>query len=126
VPDAMIDTSVLVDLLRGYAPASVWLKAQGKTILGVSSIATLELIRGSQNKTDLNDAVQLLSQFERVDLTSNDQQWAIEQYADKKLAHGLGMNDALIAAPAHRLELTLYTHNLKHIQPLLQTAKRPY
>ena len=35
--------------------------------------------------------------------------------------------DLLIAAPSQRLQLPLYTHNLKHLSPLLGTlAQKPY
>lgn len=38
----MLDSSVLIDVLRGYAPAELWLAAQGQ--LGTTRIVWLELI----------------------------------------------------------------------------------
>lgn len=35
------------------------------------------------------------------------------------ISHNVGVIDCLIAAPAHRLKLPLYTTNLKHFTPIL-------
>ncbi|NWF68509.1 MAG: hypothetical protein HXY40_05435 [Chloroflexi bacterium] len=45
--------------------------------------------------------------------------WAADRLADFRLSHGVEIMDCLIAAPCHRLQLPLYTHNLKHLTPLL-------
>lgn len=39
----------------------------------------------------------------------------------------LGMDDCLIASVAHRLQVPLYTHNLKDMTPLIgELALKPY
>jgi predicted nucleic acid-binding protein len=44
-----------------------------------------------------------------------------------ELSHGVGMMDCLIASVSYRLQLPLYTHNLKHFAPLLNDlAQKPY
>jgi predicted nucleic acid-binding protein len=60
-------------------------------------------------------------------LTEDDMQWAMKQLTTFYLSHNVGMMDCLIAAPSYRLNLPLYTRNLKHISPLLDTlAHQPY
>lgn len=57
----------------------------------------------------------------------DDHEWAIKQMLRYHLSHNVGAFDCLIAAPAYRLRLPLYTHNLKHFAPLLgDLARRPY
>jgi predicted nucleic acid-binding protein len=48
VVDALIDTSVLVDVLRNYSPARNWMKQQANP--GVSVIVWIELLQGARDK----------------------------------------------------------------------------
>jgi predicted nucleic acid-binding protein len=51
----------------------------------------------------------------------------MEQLERFQFSHRIGMEDCLIAAVAYRLQIPLYTHNLKHMTPLLGTlAVKPY
>jgi predicted nucleic acid-binding protein len=43
----------------------------------------------------------------------------MQQLERYRLSHGVGINDCLIASVAHRLQLPLYTHNLKDMRVLL-------
>lgn len=44
-----------------------------------------------------------------------------------RLSHGVTVNDCLIASVAHRLQIPLYTHNLKDMTPLIgELAVKPY
>ena len=55
-----------------------------------------------------------------------DLNWAMQQLRQYRLSHNVGILDCLIAAPAHRLQIPLYTRNLKHLEPLLGTlAQQP-
>lgn len=121
----LIDTAVLVDFLRGYPPALTWLADQ--THLAVSPITWLEIIEGAPNGRAQRAAVKLLHRFERIDLTSEDFDWAIAQALKFKLSHGTDMMDCLIASTARRLNLPLYTQNKKHFEPLLgPLVQTPY
>jgi predicted nucleic acid-binding protein len=127
VTDAMIDTAIIVDLIRNHTPALNWLKTQVNVDLGIATVTWMEVVKGANNKSDLTAVRKLMEQFDVVDLTATDQRWAMANYAAFKLSHGVGMYNALIAAPAQRLGIPLYTHNLKHIQPLLpKLAQKPY
>jgi predicted nucleic acid-binding protein len=69
----------------------------------------------------------MLRDFERVDLITADIDWAIQQLWLFKLSHNVGGNDCLIASVSHRLQIPLYTTNLKHFAPLLGVlAQKPY
>jgi predicted nucleic acid-binding protein len=125
--DAFIDTAILVDVLRGYAPAGAWLETQRGKILGITPLVWMELIDGAPNKRAQSDAGRLLSEFDMVLLTPSDMDWAMQQLALFRLSHGVGPFDCLIAAPSFRLRVPLFTHNLKHMTPILGgLAQKPY
>ncbi len=121
----LLDTTVVVDLLRLYTPAHNWLAQQGQ--LGVSAIVWLEVIQGIQNKATQLKAVKQLNLFEQIDPTPADFEWAIRQALRFKLSHNSSAMDCLMAATSYRLQIPLYTPNLKHFTPLIGAlAQRPY
>ncbi|MBC8163275.1 MAG: hypothetical protein H7Z42_18860 [Roseiflexaceae bacterium] len=63
-----------------------------------------------------------------VYLTQADQDWAMQQLELLRLSHGVSINDTLIASVSHRLQVPLYTHNLKHMRVLLGETlpQQPY
>lgn len=123
---AFVDTTVFVDALRYHEPALAWIGEQ-KIVLGVTPITVLEVIRGAKRSQDLQRAVALVSQFPAEYQTPVDFDWAVEKFKQFYLSHNVGMNDCLIAAVAHRLNVPLFTHNLKHIRPVLgDLAQTPY
>jgi predicted nucleic acid-binding protein len=121
----LLDTAVLVDFLRAYPPAGDWLHRQAH--LGVSPIVWLELIEGVEDKRDQARALQLLQLFERVDILPVDFDWAIQQALRFRLSHNIDMMDCLIASTAYRLNIPIFTSNLKHFRPLLgDLVQKPY
>ena len=124
---ALIETNVVVDLLRLYSPAVDWLHKQSQSILGITPIIWMEVITGGDNKLERQRAAQVMEQFEMIYLTQADLEWAMETQMRYELSHGVGMMDCLIASVSHRLQVPLYTHNLKHFAPLLgNLAQKPY
>lgn len=118
--NAILDTVILVDLLRGYLPATTWFTSQANPPFGLTPIGFLEVINGVQNKLKQQQALTLMSQFEMCYLTSTDMDWAMQQLVRYKLSHNVGMMDCLIASVSYRLQVPLYTTNLKHFAPLLR------
>ncbi len=123
--EAILDSTVIIHLLRRYKPAVEWLKSE--RIYGITPITWLEVIGGARGKAHRAESEDLLAQFALVYLTEEDQRWAMEQFARFQFSHHIGMNDCLIASVAFRLELPLYTHNARDMQPLLgELARKPY
>lgn len=123
---AVLDTAIVVDLLRGFPPAVRWLGVQ-QDLLGITPIVWLEVLSGAQSSDAQRRAVLLLRRFERIDFTADDSTRAIADAQQFRLSHGVDPFDCLIAAPCRRLALPLYTRNLKHFGPLLgELAKAPY
>jgi predicted nucleic acid-binding protein len=121
----LLDTSILIDLIHKYPPAHTWITTQEKP--GVASIVCLELIQGARDKSDQQKALNLLYDLERVDFTASDMDWAIASLLKYDLSHNVGAIDCLIASIPYRLDVPLYTRNLKHFIPLLGSlAQSPY
>lgn len=124
---AIVETNVVVDLLRDYKPALNWLNRQNQPTLGITPIVWMEVITGGDNKAERKRAAKFMAYFEMVYLTQSDLDWAMDAQMLYELSHGVGMMDCLIASVSHRLQLPLYTHNLKHFAPLLgDLAQKPY
>jgi predicted nucleic acid-binding protein len=121
----LIDSSIVIDILRGNASAVAWFQHMGQ--MGISRIVTLEVLQGAPSIQHQQNALQLLNALTDVELTVSDFIWSKDQLIQYRLTKGVGAFDCLIAAPSFRLKLPLYTLNLKHFTPILGAlAQRPY
>ncbi len=126
--DGLLDTAIIiVDLLRDYEPALAWSSDSGLRV-GLTQFVWLEVIQGAQSNAAQRKATRVLKGFPLVQFTAEDVTWALRELTRVVPSHnGVGALDALIAATAARLQIPLYTRNLKHIQPLLgHLAHKPY
>lgn len=84
-------------------------------------------MEGASNKANQVRCKTLLAQFQLLHLTSTDQTWAMQQLETLQFSHHVGYGDCLIASVAFRLQIPLYTHNLKDMSPMLgELAIKPY
>ncbi|MBZ0281350.1 MAG: PIN domain-containing protein [Anaerolineae bacterium] len=124
---AVVETSIIVDLLRNHAPAVTWYQTQTQPTLGITPIIWMEVLSGGLNKAERLRSARLLQQFSMAYLTEADLNWAMQAQMQYELSHGVGMMDCLIASVSHRLQIPLYTHNLKHFTPLIgNLAYKPF
>ncbi len=122
----LLGTSILVDNLRSFPPAVAWLGNQ-RTQLGITRIVRMEVIEGTLDSKGLRRALTLLKDFDHIELLPSDLEWANDQLIRFHLSHNIGMMDCLIASASHRLQIPLYTTNLKHFMPLLGSlVQKPY
>ncbi|MBE0690807.1 MAG: PIN domain-containing protein [Anaerolineae bacterium] len=122
---AFMDSSVLIDILRQHLPAKTWMVDQMPNQLAVTPYVWMEVVFGAPDKVNQQRAEKMLAQFRLVYPTQADTDWSMRQLAAYSLSHSVGVLDCLIAAPAHRLKLPLYTTNVKHFAPLLGDAAVP-
>lgn len=121
----LLDSNIVVDLLREREVARAWVAEQGR--LGITRAVWLEVIEGARDSVGLRRALALLNEFELVEFTVSDFDWATQQIIRYRLSHNVDAFDCLIAAPSYRLQLPLYTRNVKHFVPLLgKLAQAPY
>lgn len=122
----IVDTTVVLHYFRKKSAARAWVDSQ-PVRLSVISVTWMEVMEGASSKVNQRESRRILSKFELLYLTTADQQWAMSQLEAFQFSHHIGMNDCQIAAVAHRLNLPLYTHNLKDMTPLVgKLAVKPY
>jgi tRNA(fMet)-specific endonuclease VapC len=127
VTEAILDTSVLVDLLRGFPSATNWFAGLGRQRSAITPVVWMETVQGAINREKRAQAIRFLRQFRVEHSTEDDNRWAMRQLARFHLSHSIQLEDAMIASVAVRLAVPLYTTNLKHFAPLPAVdAKKPY
>lgn len=114
----LLDTDVLIDIQRGYAPAISWFASLSE-LPSVSGFVVMELIQDSQNKQQLSNALKLVAPLPIVWATEADLTRALSDFTTYHLSHSLGLLDALIAACAVGQGATLCTFNVKHYRVVL-------
>lgn len=123
---AVADTTVIIHLYRRYTPALEWYGSLAQP-LSITPITWLEIIHGAGSKAKQLACRTLLDEFAMIHLSATDQNWAMQKIERLRLSHGVTVNDCLIASVAHRLQIPLYTHNLKDMTPLIgELAVKPY
>lgn len=122
----LLDTDVMVDFLRGYAPAVTWLTGYTSPV-GISGLVAMELLQGCRNLAEQQRIEREIARFTFHWPTVVDCQRAYRDFAFFRLRDGLGLLDSLIGHTAVGLNEELATFNLKHYGPIsgLQTVQ-PY
>lgn len=122
---AILDTTVIVHLLRKYKPALTWFNTN--QIYSITTVTWMEVMVGVPNKRAQADTLNLLNSFELLYVTQSDQDWAMQQIERLRFSNSVSMNDAMIAAVVYRLQVPLYSHNLKDMAPMIGAlAVKPY
>jgi predicted nucleic acid-binding protein len=112
----LLDTDVLIDCLRGLAPARAWLTGHATEVFDVPGIVAMELLMGCRNQTEMQQTQAFLSSFNIVWPDSNDFVHAYTLMEQHRLTTALSIPDYLIAAMALARATRLYSFNLKHFQ----------
>lgn len=122
----LIDTNILIGVYRNNPAAMAWFAAQ--EALAVCSVAWLEFMEGARGKAGQRRCLEILAPLDLVFVAEGDQRWAMGQVLRYRLSHGVSFKDCLIASVAYRLQVPLYTQNVKDFEPLLGVAlvSQPY
>lgn len=114
----LFDTDVLIWVFRGDAKAARFVDAIEERRISV--ISYMELIQGARNRQELKRIKSFLSdyQIEIVPLSENIGHRASIYVEEHGLQMALSASDAIIAATAAELGLTLCTANQKHYKPI--------
>ena len=128
-PDSMskgilLDTDVIVDFLRGYPDAVVFINSNSDSIM-LSSIVVAELYAGVKGNRELEILDDFIGICQIIPVTGAiARAGGIHKY-DYSRSHGIGLADAIIAATAQIIDAELKTLNIKHY-PMLKNLKPPY
>lgn len=52
-PTRLLDTNIIIDILRGFLPAIMWFQSLGNTVVGIPGFVMMELVQGCQSKQEL-------------------------------------------------------------------------
>lgn len=123
----LLDTDVMVDVLRGYSPALQWLQSLDDEEIALPGFVVMELLSGCANKQEMSAIMTTVKPYKIYWPTETDCQRALNDFHQYHLSHNLGVLDALIAECAVGLEVPLCTFNIKHynVIPRLMVEK-PY
>lgn len=93
----------------------------------ITPIVWMEIVQGARNAKERAQLMRFLRQFQIEHSTESDHRWAMRQLAQFHLSHSVEIADVLIASVAVRLDIIIYTLNIKHYAPLPNIkAQLPY
>lgn len=126
----LLDTSVIIDHLKGHEPATDYLLGlEEGTLLGmVSSITHTELFAGERmTAVEQAQIAMILGLVETIDVTPEIAHQAGLLLTRFRRSHGLAPFDAIIAATAMVLGVPLFTRNVKDFRFIPElTVSSPY
>jgi predicted nucleic acid-binding protein len=120
----LLDTCILIDVLRGKTAASAFVMGL-RTPPQVSAVTLTGLVAGCRNAKERHLIDRLLSHFVVHDIGRDIANLAGEFIRRYGASHGTDPIDALIAATAKVQGQALATLNLKHF-PMFAGLARPY
>lgn len=129
----IIDSDIIIDILRQYTPAIEWLTSLGDEEIALPGFVVMELVQGCMNKADLRKLEMFIADFEVFWPAPETCDKALEIFTRFSLSHNLGLLDALIGQAAVALNSPIHTFNRKHyavipdlvtIQPYKKSIKR--
>ena len=112
----LLDTDVMVDILRGYEPAKEWLNSMQE--IGIPGLVAMELIQGCQNTKEQRQLEKALSGYPLYWLDDDGCNNALASFSTHHLSDNIGLLDALIAETAISANAELATFNVKHYRVL--------
>ncbi|HVT90168.1 MAG TPA: PIN domain-containing protein [Tepidisphaeraceae bacterium] len=111
----IIDSSILIDCLRGRAEAITFLAGiAGGAGARTHLLVAAELLAGARNNDELNLIDSFLQSFDLVVPNEEDGFSSLELYCRFRLSHGVDWPDCQIAATALRLNIEVFTQNMKY------------
>ena len=122
--NVLVDTDVLIDFLRGLPTARDFIAGLPEQAY-ISVVSVAELHVGVRNGKERGILAEFLYTLEIIALDTEIAAEGGLLRRDYGKSHGIGLNDALIAATALKHRLQLVTLNGKHY-PMLKQLLVPY
>jgi predicted nucleic acid-binding protein len=119
----VLDTAVLIDLLRGRASALEYLRALPEVPV-CSEVTRLEVLRGLRHR-ERDAAEALMRSIRWIGLDEHIARRAGTLGRTWRRSHTIGTGDLIIAATAQELGGELATSNTKHY-PMFASLEPPY
>lgn len=120
----VLDTSVLIDVLRGSASATLWLSALDEVPI-CSEVTRVEVLRGVRS-AERPVTERLLMALHWIPVDERVSRRAGELGRQYRRSHsGLGVADLIIAATGLELNRPVATANVRHF-PMFEQLRPPY
>jgi hypothetical protein len=110
----LVDTDVMVDLLRNLPESVEWLCGLGDEVVILPGYVVMELVQGCRSRAELETVEQRIRDAVVVWPDPETCDRALTTYARCRFTSGLGLLDALVGQLAVSLNLPLHTFNEKH------------
>ena len=114
----LLDTDIMIDVLRNYPPAVAWLESCGEEVVALPGFVVMELLQGCKNKTEQARLLKGVRMCRVLWPSSERCHEAITVFARHHRSHGIGVLDVLITQVAIELGMALHTFNAKHYAPI--------
>ncbi|MFB6097959.1 MAG: PIN domain-containing protein [Salinibacter sp.] len=121
----LLDTDVMVDIMRGYDPALDWLETVPEDTIALPGFVIMELVQGCDNKEEQKLLLRETDQYRTIWPVPETCHRALKVFADVHLGHGTGLLDALIGQIAIDLNVPLHSFNEKHYAPIPDLEVNP-
>jgi predicted nucleic acid-binding protein len=121
----LLDTDILIDVLRGYPPSIEWLATLTEPPATVS-VCVMELVQGCRSKADLQTVEQLIAPIDVWYPTDREMQVALMHYTAHFLKTRLSIIDAIVGAVAVVRATPLCTLNTRHYRDFDLELCQPY
>lgn len=125
----ILDSSVLIDCLRGRAGAVAFLRSHTAAV-GLPTthlLVAAELYAGARDARELRAIQSFLAPFQLAVPNEADGLAALDLFRQYRLSHGVDWPDCQIAATALRLGVEVFTLNVKHFSAFSGlVVTRPY
>jgi predicted nucleic acid-binding protein len=126
--EPIIDTSILIDYMRGHAQAIAWLNVtRASSGLFTHAIVAAELLKGARDRREQQQIDRFLNRFIVLPMNEADSMLAIDYVRQFHLSLSVGVLDCLLAATCTRLAAPVATINSKHFVAIPSlVVVRPY
>jgi predicted nucleic acid-binding protein len=123
----LLDTDVMIDVLRGYPPALAWLHSLDDDVVALPGFVLMELIQGCRTKKEQQSLTTELDAYTILWPNHSDCNDAVKLFTKYRLSHSIGIIDVLIGQLSLSFDLPLHTFNKKHYEPIPRlTTVQPY
>lgn len=123
----LLDTSILIDVVRGNTIARNWVDSLPPAFRFISVVTAAELLAGCHNQREQRAIEREIDLYSVLALSEESSRLALDFYKQFHLSHGVGFLDCLIASCALTHGLPIATLNLKHFSILPRVnVRRPY
>ncbi len=113
--ETVVDSSVLIDYLRGREPAREYLETlQSADELATHIIVAAEVLTGARDRREQDAILHALRRFQMHVVSEPDCSDALNSLVQFRLSNGVGWHDCLIAATCLRKRLPVATLDDKH------------